>query len=361
MNNRMKWLDFARGISVLLVVIGHMTSFSYGLGQWIYSFHMPIFFIISGILIYLKNDFDQTLKYIVIKKLKTIIFPYISISLINIIFNFSISLFSKSFSINFIFDTLKVAVKQLITTITFDGLLTLWFLPALFIAELLFYFCIQTLRKHILILPLVITAVVIFTSLFSMLNFKQYNGYLLYILKIVNIFSRALIGFLFLVIGFFAALLIKKLKPQKWVLALFGLVFLIINLILYKYNFVDLHYSIIGNPAIYYLNAICGSLAILIISFLVGKYVKIIPFFGKNSIVIFTTHLNFSLITLSSTITSLVFNIDNHSVNIIISFFILMIIETLLVLIINKFFKFIINYNKFMDLFHKNRSMTFSK
>ena len=187
-----------------------------------------------------------------------------------------------------------------------------------------------------------------------MLNFQEYNGYLLYILKIVNIFSRALIGFLFLSFGFFATLLIKKLKLPKLVLALLGLICLTINLLLYKYNFVDLHYSIIGNPAIYYLNAICGSLAILIISFFVGKYAKIISFFGKNSIVIFTTHLNFSLITLAYKITSLVFSIDNYYVNIIVSFLILMIIETLLVLIINKFFKFIINYNKF-------RTMTFSK
>lgn len=166
---------------------------------------------------------------------------------------------------------------------------------------------------------------------------------------------------MFLSFGFFVASLIKKSTPQKWVLALLGLILLTINLLLYKYNFVDLHYSIIGNPAIYYLNAICGSLAILIISFFLGKYAKIIPFFGKNSIVIFTTHLNFCLTTLAFKITALVFTIDNNYVNIIIPYLILLIIETLLVLIINKFFKFIINYNKFMDLFHRNRSITFSK
>lgn len=56
MKKRYEYLDFARGISVLLVIIGHMVSLSHGLGQWIYSFHIPIFFIISGILIFFKNE-----------------------------------------------------------------------------------------------------------------------------------------------------------------------------------------------------------------------------------------------------------------------------------------------------------------
>ena len=38
---RIEALDIAKGIGIILVIIGHMSS-SY-LRDWIYSFHMPLF------------------------------------------------------------------------------------------------------------------------------------------------------------------------------------------------------------------------------------------------------------------------------------------------------------------------------
>ncbi len=48
-NCRIEWIDFAKGIAILLVIIGHTVSWSGG--KWealvrggIFSFHMPFFF-----------------------------------------------------------------------------------------------------------------------------------------------------------------------------------------------------------------------------------------------------------------------------------------------------------------------------
>ncbi len=46
-SNREAWIDFAKGITLLLVIIGHTVSGV--LSGAIYSFHMPLFFILSGI------------------------------------------------------------------------------------------------------------------------------------------------------------------------------------------------------------------------------------------------------------------------------------------------------------------------
>ena len=46
--NRIAYLDVARGIGILLVVIGHITSEGSLIHTAIYSFHMPLFFILSG-------------------------------------------------------------------------------------------------------------------------------------------------------------------------------------------------------------------------------------------------------------------------------------------------------------------------
>ena len=46
-NHREAWIDCARGIAILLVIVGH--TISGVLSGAIYSFHMPLFFIFSGI------------------------------------------------------------------------------------------------------------------------------------------------------------------------------------------------------------------------------------------------------------------------------------------------------------------------
>ena len=91
-NSKLEYIDIARGIGIILVVIGHAiikdfankSMFYYCLRQLIYTIHMPLFFVISGML-YEKNKFKynkgSNLQYITSKFSKFII-PYFSFSLI---------------------------------------------------------------------------------------------------------------------------------------------------------------------------------------------------------------------------------------------------------------------------------------
>ena len=56
-SNREPWIDFAKGITLLLVIIGHTVSGV--LSGAIYSFHMPLFFILSGITAKLSSSAQQ--------------------------------------------------------------------------------------------------------------------------------------------------------------------------------------------------------------------------------------------------------------------------------------------------------------
>ena len=47
MGKRIEWIDVSKGIGIILVLIGHI-SLNGGLNKFIYSFHMPLFFILSG-------------------------------------------------------------------------------------------------------------------------------------------------------------------------------------------------------------------------------------------------------------------------------------------------------------------------
>lgn len=67
------WVDSAKGLGVLLVIIGHLlySSDIPFLNRWIYSFHMPLFFFLAGFLQkkHLHDDF-------VFRKAKRLLVPY---------------------------------------------------------------------------------------------------------------------------------------------------------------------------------------------------------------------------------------------------------------------------------------------
>lgn len=47
---RHKYIDYAKGLAIILMLFAHTMSGENMINTWIFSFHMPIFFIISGIL-----------------------------------------------------------------------------------------------------------------------------------------------------------------------------------------------------------------------------------------------------------------------------------------------------------------------
>ncbi len=54
MQERIKWVDNLKGFAILLVILGHSLQYFYRdfnnshLANFIYSFHMPLFFALSG-------------------------------------------------------------------------------------------------------------------------------------------------------------------------------------------------------------------------------------------------------------------------------------------------------------------------
>ncbi len=46
--NRIEWIDLAKGIGILLVIAGHTAPFGSTFRNFIFSFHMPLFFLLSG-------------------------------------------------------------------------------------------------------------------------------------------------------------------------------------------------------------------------------------------------------------------------------------------------------------------------
>ncbi len=48
---RIQWVDFAKGIAIILVVMAHVITKETPLINFIYTFHMPFFFVMAGYLL----------------------------------------------------------------------------------------------------------------------------------------------------------------------------------------------------------------------------------------------------------------------------------------------------------------------
>ncbi|MFT3967453.1 MAG: acyltransferase family protein [Sphingobium sp.] len=76
---RSDWLDCAKGLGIILVVVGHAIAGS--AHAWIYLFHMPLFFMLSGVTF--RPNATRTM---LVKRLRTLILPYIAFLLLLLLF-----------------------------------------------------------------------------------------------------------------------------------------------------------------------------------------------------------------------------------------------------------------------------------
>ncbi len=95
-HSRIEWVDYAKGIGILLVVYGHVlrgiknagldiySVFFYCSDNLVYSFHMPLFFFLSGLFIVRSLLKTERITPFVLGKIKVIAYPYFIWSFIQI-------------------------------------------------------------------------------------------------------------------------------------------------------------------------------------------------------------------------------------------------------------------------------------
>ncbi|WP_034451287.1 acyltransferase family protein [Butyrivibrio sp. AE2032] len=68
---RIRFIDTARGIAIICIILGHLGSAS--INRVVYTFHIPLFFLITGYFISTKASFSRFAK----KKFRSLILPYL--------------------------------------------------------------------------------------------------------------------------------------------------------------------------------------------------------------------------------------------------------------------------------------------
>ncbi|WP_108821338.1 acyltransferase family protein [Dysgonomonas sp. Marseille-P4361] len=163
---RVEWVDLAKGITILLVVLGHVlrgldsanlindqATWNIDIDRIIYSFHMHLFMILSG-LFFVKSIHKYEPIGLLKNKTKTVLYPYIVWSILHTAIEVVLSNFTNG---NIQPDTLLTCV--------FIPRAHFWFLFALFFINLINIIFYTLFRSHWLILSSVMGGICYFLSL----------------------------------------------------------------------------------------------------------------------------------------------------------------------------------------------------
>lgn len=262
-NNRIAWIDTVKGIGIILVVLGHMPSLPEWIHNWIYSFHMPIFFFASGYLFK-----PRMLKECVLRSIKSLIVPYCIYSIVFFFMDF------------FIYHDCNVLKAEMCSFIIGQGSFEiLWFFISMFWVQLI-YNLIYTLSKNAVYRRLAILAITI----------------MFYILTVFKIgillkFSTSMVAMSFYAVGHEYRICNQRRKHTM----AFGLILLLFNILacivinLTHSDFLDINSQQYGILPLTWLCAICGcfSIVLLIKSFASRQLMKPINYMGHNSLYFF--------------------------------------------------------------------------
>lgn len=273
---RIQWIDTAKGITIILVIIGH-ANFQEPIKAFIYSFHMPLFFFLSGLFINTESDFNSFLT----KRIKGLIIPYLIYNIILLLFYWFLNILSQD-STSFK-DSIFIKIISLPLAIRVDNLYStkLWFLPCLFISSIIVYLLPKN-KKLYLTLGIIITSIGILFCNVLQIKFLPWS------------IDAALLVVIFLIISSLLREYINwgNLLHSNLLLILcipLSIIFTILN---YRYlgnHRVDIYESNYGNFAYFYIAAFAGIYIILNISKRLNS-IKVLSYLGRNSIIIYVTH-----------------------------------------------------------------------
>jgi fucose 4-O-acetylase-like acetyltransferase len=335
MSDRIEWLDIAKGIGIIFVIFAHVITISPALLNYIYSFHMPLFFFISG---YVFSDTKyKTLKSFAKKKAQTLLIPYAAFS----IFSF---LYWVLIQIRMGDDIKHPDILRAFTGIFYsdsnyysmDYNPALWFLTCLFCTEIIFFFIKKIEKKYYL-------AIILF--LFSIL------GYLYSIYSPPFILPWGIDTAFNAVVFYGTGYLFKTINKEDYLLERFSkipavLLFIPLNYFLSQINQdINMALNILNNYFLFYSGAFLGIFSWISISYLV-KSSRFLSYVGKNSLIVFGLHLKIPVDFFNHRILGINAKIVNGTLYGVIDTVITLMALLPVIWIINRFFPFIIGKSK---------------
>ena len=276
--DRIEWIDTAKGIGLLLVIIGHLSIPL--LPTWIYTFHMPLFFILSGVVF---SGDKYTFKDFLRKRLKSLVIPYFSLGLV--IYLFYVIINSIIGETNGLYGTNREMFSQFLYQKHFW---TIWFLACLFVVEILYFLIYSFWGNNFGLLTSV-------SLVIGIMGFLQYDYGCT---GLPWNFDVALVAQFFFHLGYWfkcsnklyrIAVEKKKYKDLGMLICLLGINVIAAALcIRLSEESLDMSVGLYGNKFLTMISALAGILFVVVLS----KYIKnkVFTYMGQNTMIIFAWH-----------------------------------------------------------------------
>ncbi len=285
---RLDYLDMVKGIGITLVVVGHSTYVSEGILTWLASFHMPLFFVISGFLFaHRDSDREAFLPYLK-KRFCGMMIPYFFFSLIYIGVDYYY-LYAHPEVIDEAF--IHAAVLQ---ALSLFGISVLWFLPALFFGELCLYGLIRKCRLWLLFLAAFLGAWIPSLGVGLIQRFlpMEDNALLTWLGNLLLALLRIFPAVIFLLAGYAVCKWLERLRMGAVLEVLLGIGCMLLNAaVAFANGRVDLHYLVFNHVPYYYLGACSAALGLILLCRHIRPY-WLPVFLGTHSLIVMLTHLD---------------------------------------------------------------------
>lgn len=284
MTKRIGYFDIAKGIGIICVILGHFIPEKYLIRKIISTFHMPLFFLISG---YFYKEAEN--KVFIKKKAKQLLIPYfftaVVLKILTILKNFVKNGFKLDI-VNMISNVLSIFYASGLKTVTFNNIEityvgAIWFLVALF--EALMFVNLTRKTKFQPVIVVILFTIGYYSSKVIWLPFSVQAG---------------MCATLFVYIGHIA----KKYEIYNKLVGMKEIVFSIIMFIVWIIGiWFNVNVSMVQNKYNYgiisIVVAISATYCIIQISKLIEKldkkemFSKILKLAGKNTLIILCFHL----------------------------------------------------------------------
>lgn len=281
---RIEYIDIAKGITIFLVIVGHAAN-NLDMPFYrvvLYYFHMPLFFLLSGITLKAKAEYSWTTwKSIIRKNILVLMVPY-----------FLWGLIYSQFS----FVNMGRIVYGSWKSLTNAGTLTsLWYIPCLFIVRLEVHLLFQLFKKiHVNDRILAAGFAVISFVIGFLIPYIETPGYPWCI-------DISFVALGFVLLGYAGKDLFRKLSDLNWKYLVGGMLVGVLILALgtgFRMDDIELVLMcghVYGDPLYFFINAFAGSAAILFLSMFSAKYNKFklkprLRTIGQSTFAIFILH-----------------------------------------------------------------------
>lgn len=272
-NKRLEWIDWMKALGIYLMVLGHF----YSIGEkQIYVFHVPLFFVISGILC--KKESDQGIFW---KKLwYNLVVPMLIMAVVNFIY---------ACILQFLDGTLELKTFYWFARNVLFGMVSgygaLWFILTLVVLKVIFQYCSSKVLFYAL--------VAVMLSLAYVYHHSDMSGYPFF-LNAPNTVIDVLIAYPFFALGVFVRHFKSLLNGWSNKVTLvsavvFGL--LLVWLSDLNNNYVAMYKCDYGGDMLWFLvGGVAGSMMIFAVSKLLGRASMPITIISRGTIIILGFH-----------------------------------------------------------------------